>query len=231
MSAKRNFSLPVTKRAVDRSYSQLDAQQRAVIALCPKLAGLFQEIWPRAKSHPSASECFGIATALYTVKAAQKPRKTSLPATIKHGRLFLRHLPAVRRDWEDAAQMFKLDVDGIETVQDQANFQNFSSVIDLIDHTERLVQSLLDTCTLPRPPSPNPATFIATKVQAAWRRVKGAKIPRSDGPDDPLCRFVTAAMGLIGKNLSPHSVSGLLRNRRPKRKKSASPPPRQKGRG
>ncbi|MGP0061759.1 MAG: hypothetical protein ACLPID_21030 [Beijerinckiaceae bacterium] len=74
-------------------------------------------------------------------------------------------------------------------------------------------------CAVVRQPPPNGPAFIAEAVKATWATVPGAKVPRSVGPDDPLCRFVTASIKLAGKHLSVATVSDMLRGRN-RRKKS-----------
>jgi hypothetical protein len=154
------------------------------------------------------------------VKNSPKPKKQTSPTALKHARLFLRHLPAIRRDWENAAQMCTVETDGAEIVRDTINYENFSSVIRLIDQTKMQVQAFLEACTLPHRQTPNPAAFIADAAQTAWERVETDAIPKANGPGDPLCLFVTEAMSLAGKTLSPETVSDMLRDRH-QRKRSA----------
>lgn len=198
---------------------QPDAHQRAIMDLCRRLERLFRELWPRARRHPNVSACYGLATRISIVKIARKPKKVARPTALKHGRLLLQHLPTLRQTWEAAAQMHKMESDGREIVIDQSGLDNCVSVLAVIKQTEQCVQAFLEACTVARQPPPNGAAFIAEAVKTTWASVPGAKVPRSVGPSDPLCSFVTASMALAGKHLSAATVSDMLRGR-DRRKKS-----------
>ena len=154
------------------------------------------------------------------MKIAPKPKKAAPPTALKHGRLLLQHLPTIRQTWEAAARMCKMESDGYEIVIDQSTFDNCQSVLGVIEQTEQYVRAFLEACKHVRQPSPNGAAFIADAVKMTWQNVPGSKVPKSVGPNDPLCRFVTAAMALIGKNLSAATVSDMLRDRQQRRKQS-----------
>jgi hypothetical protein len=201
------------------SSRQPDAHQREVMDLCRRVERLFREIWPKAKRHPNLTECYSVATRINIVKVARKPKKSAPPTALKHGRLLLQHLPTIRQSWEDAVQMHKMESDGREIIIDQRGFDRCNSVLGAIEQTEHCVRAFLEKCTPVRQQPPNGPAFIRDAVQKTWASVRGAKVPKSVGPNDPLCCFVTASMALIGKHLSPATVSDMLRDRQ-RRKKS-----------
>ena len=190
--------------------------------LCQRLERLFRETWPKAKHHPNVTACYGLATRINTVKVAPKPKKVARPMALKHGRLLLQHLPTLRQTWEAAAQMHKMEIDGREIVIGQSGLDNCVSALAVIKQTEQCVQAFLEACRVVQQPPPNGAAFIAAAVKATWESVRGAKVPKSVGPNDPLCRFVTASMTLAGKHLSAATVSDMLRGRHRRKKVQAS---------
>jgi hypothetical protein len=220
--APANFAMAVGGGPVGVPSLQADAYQREMMVLCRKVEQLCRDTWPKAKRHPSLTDCYGVAVWINVVKITPKPRKTPAPAALKHGRLLLRHLPMIQQAWKDAAQIYKMEIDGREIVIDQRAFDNCHSVLSLIRQTEQCVQSFLKSCTLARQMPPNPAAFIANKVQETWRAVPGATVPRSNKPNSPLCHFVTRALALAGKHFTLDTVSEMLRGRqrRPRTRKS-----------
>lgn len=61
---------------------------------------------------------------------------------------------------------------------------------------------------------------LAAMARAGWRRANNRNCPSSTNPDDPLVKFITAALGEAGTAYSPHTVSERLRERA-KRKRGA----------
>jgi hypothetical protein len=200
----------------------LDAQQLAAIDLCPRLEKLFQVVWPKAKQYPTASDCLQIANKLYIVKKTPHPKKQSPPA-LKHGRLLLKHLPSIRNAWEASAQMHTVQAGDREFILDQLALDNCLSAIEIIENTEKDVTAFLKACAPPKQSTPNSAAFIGDAVRMTWHSVEGARVPKANGPRDPLCLFVTEAMTLIGKHLSRSTVSDMLRKRHRRQRKSDRP--------
>ena len=205
---------------VSMSSHQPDARQREVMNLCQKVEWLFRKMWPKAKRHPSVTACYSVAIRINIVKITPRLKKSAPPTALKHGRLLLQHLPTIQQPWEVASQMYKMDTDDGEIVVDQSGLDNCLAVLGTIKQTEQCVRAFLQACTPARQVTPNGAAFIADAVRRTWGSIPGAKVPRSARPDDPLCRFVTEAMALVGKNLSAATVSDMLRDRRQRRKKS-----------
>ncbi len=196
----------------------MDKQQRRVIDLCQKLTPLFREVWPKAKHHPSASDCYRLATSLCIVKVdfekrARQPRPTP-PAALKHARALVRHLPILRRDWEAFAGRCRLEAEEREFYLDRNGYETSMLGLCAIERLAAAADDLLKLGAPPKPPARKPAAFIASAVRDTWRRIPTAKVPQSVGPNDPLCRFVAAALSLIDRHLSPSTISDELRNRR-----------------
>jgi hypothetical protein len=199
-----------------------DAQQRKAIELCPRLEDLFKVIWPKANQYPTASDCLNIAYKLYVVNDTPRPKKPSSTA-LKYARLLLLHLPSVRSAWESSAQMHKVRVGGDEIILNQLELDNCLSVLKTIENTELGVTAFLRRCAPLQQSAPNKAAFIADAVQMTWLLAKTAPVPKAVGPNDPLCRFVTEALALVGIRRSPSTISEMLRNRYDRQRKSDRP--------
>jgi hypothetical protein len=191
-----------------------DAHRTELSDLCCKVKSLFQKIWPRATRHPSLTECYGIAVRINIVAIVPPPKKPSPPTALKHGRLFLQHLPVIRQTWEALEESCKIESNGKKIVINQEYLNNCKAMLSMIDQTERCVQTFLEKCTTTQSLDQNAAIFIADAVQMAWQTVvDNDRVPKSVGFNDPLCQFVTQAMAWAGKSRSSHTVSGMLRQR------------------
>jgi hypothetical protein len=234
------FRLGVAAQSKNGLHGARDLQAAAMVAdsifqLTKQVEQLFRDAWPKAKRYPDLAACYSVAVRINIVKITPKPKKPGPLAALKHARLLLRHLPTIRQKWESDAQMYKMESGGREIVIHQRSLDHCSAVLEKIDLTERCVRIFLDACTPAALARPNPARFIAEAVRGAWQRVRGgAKVPKLGEPHGPLCLFVTAAMRLTGKTLSPETVYEMLRARRRRSKKSSkksTPAPSKKSQG
>jgi hypothetical protein len=73
---------------------------------------------------------------------------------------------------------------------------------------------VLETPPIAPWPDNDPIRFIAHQAQKAWADANDGTFPHSKNPDDPLVKFVSKALSLVGMNRSPQTVSAVLRGRR-----------------
>jgi hypothetical protein len=167
---------------------------------------------------PDAANCRMIA--LYLMALHQNPRRPK--KTVGHneqtskvvasGTTFLRHLEAERREIEvwvgfaqDAAAAWRPAVGWLREQR---------KLLDLIQETSCSIASMLRILS---PAKREPIGQIAAVATQAWEEASsGRAAPRSTNPNAPLCRFVVAALKLIGQQRSAAEVSEVLRGRRRK---------------
>lgn len=179
---------------------------------------LFHEAWPQAERHPDLAACHAVAVALinigYAAATEKKPAAVlvSKKAT-EQGERFLKQLQFDRDKVRTrlAAEQAKRRAGYGETME--------QVVLREMDAAESRVQALLRIC---RPVRIKPAHAIAAAATAAWSGTPGAKAAQST---DPLCRFVTDALKLIGIDEGADAVRKLLGGRvaRPRRGKVRKP--------
>jgi Tfp pilus assembly protein PilP len=86
-----------------------------------------------------------------------------------------------------------------------------------LEAAARAVEALLPVLeTPPIAPWPDndPIRFIAGQAQKAWADANDGTSPHSKNPGDPLVKFVSKALSLVGMSRSPQTVSAVLRGRR-----------------
>ncbi|MGH7089275.1 MAG: hypothetical protein ACREFQ_10270 [Stellaceae bacterium] len=85
---------------------------------------------------------------------------------------------------------------------------------DQIDELACVVEAALPIIDRLRDRSFDPVRPIAIDAQRAWALANDGDFPRSTNPGDPLVNFVLPALAAIEVNLSPATVSDILRGRR-----------------
>jgi hypothetical protein len=181
--------------------------------LTQRLEELFRQATKRF-AVPSVDGCRMVAFYLASLRSHRKtPHKKSAGQTIasRYGNLFLTHLAAER---EKIACWIALAEQG-EPVKFW--FQHYQELLCRIDQLRQDIETLLPALILPRDQR-DPIRLIAKVAKAAWEGTNAGRAPRSTNPDDPLCRFVLAALKEIGQHCSAASVSEVLRSRRRKLK-------------
>lgn len=231
---------------------------------------LVQEFWPE-RAPLSIETCAPIARAIDVLRrhhAAERARLSALkeqgtprtPRPIlgdggeKYGRYFLQHLRDAHIRLNNNLTKFAGAPEHDEVLREY--FGYIPEMRAAMKAAEEQVAAFLQLCAnydarerkLARP---NPARFIASKLEYAWRnedglhdlllrtidsltneqlRPPGHEVPRSrrlmdKGPRSPLCGFVTKALVLAGINYSENYVSDLLRDRaqRPRSGKARAP--------
>jgi hypothetical protein len=162
---------------------------------------------------PSTEGCGSVAFYLMAVRSHREisPNKPAgQTKASRYGKLFLHHLAAER---SEIASWIALLEQGRPVKFWLRRYQELARQIDQIRHD---IEALLPSLMLPRDER-DPVRLIAAVAKEAWEETNGGRSPRSN-PDDPLCRFVTAALVEIGQHHSAASVSAVLRGRRRKPK-------------
>jgi len=168
---------------------------------------------------PSGSDCRTVAFYLMALRShPEKFRKKPAAQTkaTRYGKLFLHHLAAERTE---TAYWIALLRQGRPVEIWLRRHQELLSRIDQMRHD---IEALLPALTLPSDER-DPIRVIAEVARAAWEETNSGRAPRSTNPDDPLCRFVTAALAEIGQYHSAASVSAVLSGRRRKPKGGRKP--------
>lgn len=164
---------------------------------------------------PSADGCRIVAFYLMALRHPEKDQKKPARQTkvVRHGKLFLHHLLAERRQIKKWISLASKGRPALPWLQEQRE------TLARIDQTHRHIVALLPAL-FPKPcPERNPIRLLAARAQEAWAETNGGRAPRSTNPDDPLCRFVVAALTAIDQQRSAPAVSEVLRGRRRKPKK------------
>jgi hypothetical protein len=168
---------------------------------------------------PSPSDCRAVAFHLMALRShfetfPKEPAEQK--EVIKCGRRFLRLLAAER---EEVAAWFSQ----FPQARPVAGwFRRQQELLGQIERMRQDIQSLLRALT-PQYDQRDPIREIARVAKAAWKETNGGCAPRSPNPDDPLCKFVQAALNEIGRHHSSASVAEVLRRRRRKPKAGQKP--------
>jgi hypothetical protein len=178
------------------------------------LQRLFREAWPKRKHPPDIDACHDVAKSINSVTdrinklKAQGPQTPSpaLGATLKYGRLFLRHLATASERLEDK----------LASRPDSTN-RWYKGALARMEMAAVHVQAVLDACPDEPPITVHASNFIAQEAQGAWRR-SGERVPLSVRPDDAMCKFVVAALACTGVHKSASTVSDELRYRSNRRR-------------
>jgi hypothetical protein len=160
---------------------------------------------------PTASGCATVAFYLLALRYTPQEHHQQ-PKTVRHGKLFLHHLLAERRRVEYWVALYSKG----EPVESW--FRRDQELLKNIDQAQRSVEALLPALS-PIRDVRDPIRQIAAVAADAWKEANDGRAPRSTNPDDPLCKFVAAALEEIGQKLSPAAVSDVLRGRRRKPRK------------
>jgi hypothetical protein len=138
----------------------------------------------------------------------------------KSGQALLRHLQPLRQSL--AAQIAEISTIACnfggrerERLEAAARAQ---AAHDRLEAAARAVETLLPALDAPPiaplPDNSDPIRFIACEAQRAWADANDGAAPQSKNPDDPLVKFVSEALSLVGMSRSPETVSAVLRGRR-----------------
>jgi hypothetical protein len=161
---------------------------------------------------PSDDGCRMLATYLIMLSHRDKSQETPSGQTkiVRDGKRFLRSLAAEREQIEKLVSLALQGRPARPWLLEQRE------ILAQIDETHRHIVALLPALS-PKPyPERDPIRLLAARAQEAWKETNGGRAPRSPNPDDPLCRFVVAALTAIGQQRSAAEVSEVLRGRRRK---------------
>jgi hypothetical protein len=170
---------------------------------------LFAQVKARRLRAPPRDACASVASALLVMrhKAAVAPLRKDATrgarnGARKSGRALLRHLQPLRQNL--AAQIAE-----ISTIA-----SNFGArERERLEAAARAVETLLPALDAP-PIAPLPDNGDPHEAQRAWADANDGAAPQSKNPGDPLVKFVSRALSLVGMSRSPETVSAVLRGRR-----------------
>ena len=170
---------------------------------------LFAQVKARRLRAPPRDACASVASALLVMrhKAAAAPLRKDATrgarnGARKSGRALLRHLQPLRQNL--AAQIAE-----ISTIA-----SNFGArERERLEAAARAVETLLPALDAP-PIAPLPDNGDPHEAQRAWADANDGAAPQSKNPGDPLVKFVSRALSLVGMSRSPETVSAVLRGRR-----------------
>jgi hypothetical protein len=189
---------------------------------------LFAEVKARRLRAPPRDACASVASALLVVRhitAAAPLRKDATRGARngarKSGRTLLRHLQPLRQKL--AAEIADISTSASnfgarERERLEAAARAVQAAHDRLEAAARAVETLLPALDAPPiaplPDSGDPIRFIAREAQRAWADANDGAAPQSKNPGDPLVKFVSRALSLVGMSRSPETVSAVLRGRR-----------------
>jgi hypothetical protein len=161
---------------------------------------------------PSKHGCRMLATYLIMLSHRDKSQETPSGQTkiVRDGKRFLRSLAAEREQIEKLVSLALQGQPARPWLLEQRE------ILAQIDQTHRHIVALLPALPPKLYPERDPIRLIAARAQEAWKEANAGRAPRSPNPDDPLCRFVVAALTAIGQQRSAAEVSEVLRGRRRK---------------
>ena len=191
-----------------------------------ELTGHVEQLFADAKARrlrvPPRDACASVANVLMVVRdrAVAVPLRKDNTRGARNGarisaKAFLRHLRPLRQKL--AAQIAEISEN--ETLGDLATSMLASHLAahEQLEAAARAVEALLPVLETPpiAPwPDADPIRFVACQAQKAWADANDGTLPRSKNPDDPLVKFVSKALSLVGMSRSPQTVSAVLRGRR-----------------
>jgi hypothetical protein len=160
--------------------------------------------------------------ALYLMALQQNPKRPKTPVGHKQqtsklvtsGKAFLRHLEIEYRI-EEASLAFAEQQAAAGWRPALGWLREQQELLDRIDRTRRSIECLLPSL-VPHDSHRDPVRQVAECARQAWREANNGRAPLSMNPDDPLCRFVLAALKLIKQEIAADTVSAVLRGRRRK---------------
>jgi hypothetical protein len=189
---------------------------------------LFAQVKARRLRAPPRDACASVASALLVMrhKAAAAPLRKDATrgarnGARKSGRALLRHLQPLRQNL--AAQIAEISTiasnfGARERERLEAAARAAQAAHDRLEAAARAVETLLPALDAPPiaplPDSGDPIRFIAREAQRAWADANDGAAPQSKNPGDPLVKFVSRALSLVGMSRSPETVSAVLRGRR-----------------
>jgi len=189
---------------------------------------LFAEVKARRLRAPPRDACASVANALLVVrhKAAVAPLRKDVTrgarnGARKSGRALLRHLQPLRQKL--AGQIAEISTiasnfGARERERLEASARAAQAAHDRLEAAARAVETFLPALDAPPiaplPDSGDPIRFIAREAQRAWADANDGAAPQSKNPGDPLVKFVSRALFLVGMSRSPETVSAVLRGRR-----------------
>jgi hypothetical protein len=189
---------------------------------------LFAQVKARRLRAPSRDACASVASALLVMrhKAAVAPQRKDATrgarnGARKSGRALLRHLQPLRQKL--AAEIAELSTTASkfgarERERLEAAARAAQAADDRLEAAARAVETLLPALDAPPiaplPDGGDPIRFIALEAQRAWADANDGAAPQSKNTGDPLVKFVSWALSLVGMSRSPETVSAVLRGRR-----------------
>jgi hypothetical protein len=189
---------------------------------------LFAEVKARRLRAPPRDACASVASALLVMrhKAAAAPLRKDATrgarnGARKSGRALLRHLQPLRQKLADQSAEISTIASNFgprERERLEAAARAAQAAHDRLEAAARAVETLLPALDAPPiaplPDSGDPIRFIACEAQRAWADANDGAAPQSKNPGDPLVKFVSRALSLVGMSRSPETVSAVLRGRR-----------------
>jgi hypothetical protein len=189
---------------------------------------LFAQVTARRLRAPPRDACATVASALLVMrhKAAVAPLRKDATrgarnGARKSGRALLRHLQPLRQKL--AAEIADISMSASnfgarERERLEALAGAAQAAHDRLEAAARAVETLLPALDAPPiaslPDRGDPIRFIAGEAQRAWADANDGAAPQSKNPGDPLVKFVSRALFLVGMSRSPETVSAVLRGRR-----------------
>ena len=192
------------------------------IELTGHVEELFAEIKARRLQVPPRDACASVANVLMVVRAravAAPLRKDNTRGARngarKSAKAFLRHLRPLRQKL--AAQIAEISGNrnaGRPGRTDACKQSCGTRAIGGGGACHRSPVAGMETPPIAPWPDADPIRFIARQAQKAWADANDGTVPRSKNPNDPLVKFVSKALSLVGMSRSPQTVSAVLRGRR-----------------
>jgi hypothetical protein len=201
----------------------MDQERPRLVKEAAELARLSQQVEEAFRQAtkkwdvPDAASCGMVA--LYLTALHQNPKRPKKAVggqtskAVASGKTFLRHLESERRQIEASVAFVGQEAaaggrPAVGWLREQQ---------ELLDRIHQISSSIEWLLPILSPPKRDPIRQIAEVAKQAWEEGnKGRAAPRSNNPDDPRCRFVVAALHLIGQERSAAEVSEVLRGRRRK---------------
>jgi hypothetical protein len=183
---------------------------------------LFAEAKARRRQVPPHDACASVANVLMVVRrrAVAAPLRKDNTREARNGarksaKALLRHLRPLRQKL--VAQIAAIrEIEMLDDLIAPMLASNLAAH-EQLEAAARAVEALLPVLEMPpiAPwPDNDPIRFVARQAQKAWADANDGTSPHSKNPRDPLVKFVSKALSLVGMTRSPQTVSAVLRGRR-----------------
>lgn len=179
-----------------------------------RIEELFVEATKRFRA-PSLEGCAAAVVFLETVRmlSAVDPvwrLDWHAPKAKRAAQIFLAHTAPLRKSLAHYSTLANPDEPG-EMCMCRANFLKARTLVEM---AVQAVEAALPVLSEIDPPEADTIQHLAWIAQRVWADTNDGDAPRGVNPDDPLVKFVTAALTEIGINHSRATVSAVLRGRR-----------------